>query len=116
MKRSSRQDFTKLEKELKPYLKMMGKASDAIIDEGVSNYPVLVVHQQVVELGIPVIRHEEVAGNWSVNASTMEEFVMKKVIEAEKIEDFQSIYKDPVEQLCLFVLSELGAQFVFLKR
>lgn len=94
----------------------MGQAADAIIEKEVSNYPILVVHQQHVELGVAVVDRAKMAGKWSINASTLEEFVMKNVIESDKLEDFQSIYKDPVEQLCLFVLSELGAQFVFLKR
>ncbi|MBX2815673.1 MAG: hypothetical protein KTR24_06740 [Saprospiraceae bacterium] len=107
--------FLKLEQELKPYIGVMSKAADAIMEKEISKYPILVVHQQEVELGVPVLK-KEAASTWLINASTLEEFVMKNLIQSEKLEDFQSVYKDPKEQICLFVLSELGAQFVFLKR
>ncbi len=116
MKRSNKSKFLQLEKELKPYLSVISQASDAIIDKEVSDYPILVVHQQQIELGIPIVVRESVKGKWSVNASTLEEFAMKQVITTEKLEDFQGIYKDPRAHLCLFVISELGAQFIFIKR
>lgn len=116
MKKPGPATFLKLERELKPYMEVMGTAADAIVEKGISDYPVLVIHQQQIELGIPVVKRDEVEGNWSVNASTLEEFVMKNVIQQDKTEDFQSIYKDPSEYLCLFILSELGAQFIFVKR
>ncbi len=113
---SKKSQFLVLEKELKPYLGIMARAADAIREKEVSEYPILVVHQQQVELGIEVIDRNKVKGNWSVNASTLEEFAMKQVIQTEKIEDFQGVYKDPGHHLCLFVLSELGAQFIFIRR
>ncbi len=116
MKGQTRSKFLTLEKELKPYLKTLCGAADAILEKEVSSYPILVVHQQQVELGVPIVLREEVKGNWSVNASTLEEFTMKQLITAEKLEDFQGIYKDPHEYLCLFVISELGFQFIFMKR
>ncbi len=115
-KKANRAQFLKLEQELKPYLPIISRASDAIMEKEVSSYPILVVHQQQVELGIPIVIRESVKGNWSVNASTLEEFAMKQVITTDKLEDFQGIYKDPKHHLCLFVISELGAQFIFIHR
>jgi len=108
--------FLKLEKELEGYRKMMGEASDTIIDGDVSEYPIFVVHQQTVELGIPIAKKEEVDGNWSINASSLEEMVSKQIVHNRKIEEFKKVYKDPGHYLCLFVLSELGAQFIFIPR
>lgn len=108
--------YLQLEKELRPYLEVLSKASESIIDKEISKYPILVVHQQQIELGVPVLSKDPKRGNWSVNASTLEEFAMKQVIHPEKIEDFQGIYKDPGEHLCLFVISELGAKFIFLSK
>ena len=59
---------------------------------------------------------EKTNGLWSVNASTLEEFTYKGIIQAEKVDDLKKVLKDPAEHFCLFVLSELGAQFVFLPR
>jgi hypothetical protein len=108
--------FFQLERELKPYIGIMEKASIAIMEKDISKYPILVVHQQEIELGIPVVSKNQSKGNWSINASTLEEFATKQVISAEKIEDFQGIYKDPNQELCLFVISELGAKFIFMPR
>ena len=107
--------FLELEKELNPYKKILAQASDVILDEGVSKYPIFVIHQQEMDLGVLLIQ----AGTkfrWSVNASTLEEFVTKEIIFHEKAQEFIATYKDPEIYLCLFVLSELGAQFVFLPR
>jgi len=115
-KKPSRSKFLQLEKELKPYHEALCKAADAILEKEVSKYPILIVHQQQIELGVAIVTREEVKGNWSVNASTLEEFAMKQLITPEKLEDFQGIYKDPESHLCLFVVSELGVQFIFIKR
>lgn len=107
--------FLELEKELSPYKKILAQASDVILDEGVSKYPIFVIHQQEMDMGVLLIQ----AGTkfrWSVNASTLEEFVTKEIIFHEKAQEFIVTYKDPEIYLCLFVLSELGAQFVFLPR
>ena len=116
MIRKNQGKFLVLEKELQPYLKVMEQAVDAILDKDVSDFPILVIHQQQIELGLPVIDHHKVKGKWSINASTLEEFATKQLIATDKIEDFQSIYKDPNLHLCLFVISELGAQFIFTRR
>lgn len=116
MKKPSIRQFRRLEQELQPYHHTLCQAADAILEKEVSKYPILVVHQQQVALGVPIVIRDEVKGNWSVNASTLEEFATKQLITAEKIEDFQGIYKDPGTHLCLFVISELGVQFIFIKR
>ena len=105
-----------LETSLKPFIPMLGQAVDTIQNENVSEYPILVVSEQEIELGIPLGKEHSFAGKWSINASTLEEFVAKKLIEAEKLEDFKSIYKDPQKFLCFFVIVNIGATFVFLPR
>lgn len=108
--------FLQLESELSGYKRVMREAADTIINENVSDYPIFIIHQQEVELGIPIAIKGKVKGNWSVNASTMEEMISKNIIKEEKIDSFKTIYKSPKTHLCCFVLSELGAQFVFINR
>jgi hypothetical protein len=107
--------FLALQHELLPYKKILAQASDVILNENVSKYPIFVVHQQELEMGVSIVE----AGNtfkWSVNASTLEEFVTKELIFMDKAQEFIDTYKDPDVFLCLFVLSELGAQFIFMPR
>jgi hypothetical protein len=108
--------FIELENELKIYKAILGQAADVIINENVSKYPVFIIHQQEIEMGIALIEASPPKMRWSVNASTLEEFVTKNLIFEEKVNDFMSTYKDPETHLCLFVLSELGAQFIFMPR
>jgi len=116
MKKEDTSQYMQLQLELQPYLEIMTKAADTIMVKDVSKYPILVVHQQQIELGVPVVVREVKSNKWSVQASTLEEFAMRQVISAEKIEDFQGVYKDPNEFLCLFLFSELGANFIFIPR
>ena len=105
-----------LESELTPYKKALGEAADTVIDQNVSDYPIFVVHQQQVDVGIPLFDREKVKGNWSINVSTLEEFVTKQLIEDAKVEEFKNLFADPSTDLCCFVLSELGARFIFMPR
>lgn len=109
-------DYIQLQQELEIYQKVMAKASDMILNQDVSDYPIFVVHQQEVEIGIPIAEKGKVQGNWSVHASSLEEFVSKNIVQEIKVDSFKTIYKSPAEQFCCFVLSELGAQFVFIPR
>ena len=105
-----------LQRELHGYKEAIGKAADTIIENEVSEYPIFVVHQQQMDMGILIIDKDKVRGNWSVNASTLEEFVTKQIITPQKIDEFQDLYDKHINDLCLFVLSELGANFIFIKR
>jgi len=85
-----------------------------IRDEDVSNYPVFVFYQQEIELGVTLVDRENSSGNWSVNASSLEEFVARQLIEEEHVPGFKKHYRDPDTHFCLFVLSEIGAEFIFI--
>lgn len=113
---SKAEKFLQLENELSIYKKMMIQASDMIVNENVSNYPIMVAHQQELELGIPIHEREKRLGNWSIHASTLEEFVSKNIIYEMKIEDFKKNHKNTEAYICIFVLSELGAQFIYMKK
>lgn len=106
--------FLKLQEELAIYKKMMREATTVILDQEVTKYPVFVAHQQELEIGIPLAERGKVAGNWSIHVSSLEEFVSKNIVFPDKIEDFKANYKTPTEHACVFVLSELGAQFIYL--
>jgi len=109
-------NFLQLKDQLKGYVGLMDQAATVIINERVSNYPIIVVHQQEVEIGIPLQVEKYISGNWSLNASTLEEFVSKKIIEDEKIDEFRKVYKQHENHVCIFILSELGAQFIFYEK
>ncbi len=108
--------YLQLKDALQPFIPAIGKAADTIIDENVSNYPIFVVSQLEIDLGIPLIKRTEEGSSWSVHASTLEELSAKRVIQEERVNDFRNVFKDPRDYVCLFVLSDLGAKFIFLPR
>jgi hypothetical protein len=107
--------FLQLEHELDIYRKMMTQATDVILSQDVTKYPIMVAHQQELEIGIP-LTNEDHPNPWNIHASTLEEFVQRQIIFPDKIDEFKKNYKDTYKFVCVFVLSELGAQFIFLPR
>jgi len=111
---SELEKFLQLEEQLKPYIKMMTQAADTVVVQEVSKYPIFVVHQQEVNIGIPLLDKDTNKTTWSINASTLEEFVSKQIVFEDKVDEFRKNYKSQEEYLCIFALSELGAQFIYL--
>ncbi len=102
-----------LESDLKKYRPMFRNATDAIIEQDVSNYPIFVAHQDNPILGVELLNHAKSKTNWSFTVSTLEEFTTKQIIEIEKVDDFKKIYKNPKEFICVFILDEILGQFIF---
>lgn len=106
-----------LEQEMEPYRKIMTQASEVILAKEVTKYPVFVAHQQEIELGIEISKQDELKGlKWSIHASSLEEFVAKQIIHPDKVDEFKTNFKSTDTYVCAFVLSELGAKFVFLPK
>ena len=116
MKEETEYKYSALEKSLHPFRDLMDKAVQALEDQEITNYPIFVVHKQELELGIPIIEMEKTPFEWNLHISSLEEFVTKRLILMEKTDDFIETYKKNKNHYCLFVLSDLGAQFVFLKK
>ena len=112
----SAEKFLLLQEELKVYKKIMFEASQVIIDQDVSEHPIFVAHQQNMEIGMVIAERGKVKGNWNIHATTLEEMVYKQIIKEENIDEFTNVFRNPMENVCVFVLSELGAQFIFLQR
>lgn len=105
-----------IQNEMKGFENILMQASDSILDQDVSKYPIFVVHKQEIGLGIPLVNRQKHSTNWSINVSTLEEFFKKKLVVKSKVDEFRKTYKNPKENYCLFVLSDIGAQFMFLPR
>lgn len=106
-----------LEKELAPLKPTLDKAITTILDQEVTDYPIFVLHQKdTIELGVLLVKGGNIYSKWSVNASSLEEFSAKRIIEDSRIPDFQKVFKDPQSHFCLFVIEDASAKFVFLPR
>ena len=89
------------------------EASAQIRKRDISRYPIFVFARQEVALGGLLVNADDLNLEWHVFASYLELLVQQRVIDADRIEDFQQTWKDPDEFCCLFVLDEEFTNFVY---
>lgn len=102
-----------LEADLKFYNESLKEVAVEIMSEGISAYPIFVAHQHEVKLGEVILDKNDLNTDWSIHASTMEEFIEKGLILPDKKERFLKQYKDAYQFMCVFVIVPEGANFVF---
>ncbi len=102
-----------LKGDLLIYRNMLRETAKDIIGQGFSDYPVFVAHQYEVNLGEIILDRKELGTSWTIQASTLEELVEKKVVEQAKVSLFRDSYKDASEFACIFMITEKGGHFVF---
>lgn len=90
-------------------------ASYHIRRQKVSEYPIFIIAKTEISLGALLVgKQDKPELKWNYNASYLQEFVQKKVIEAEKEELFAKTYKNPDEFCCLFVIDDDFTNFIFI--
>jgi len=94
--------------------KLISKASAAILEQEISDYPIFVAHTDPLELGIPLMA--PTADTWGIRGSTLEEFAARKLVDLEKIDSFKEVYKPVDKFYCLFIIQENMATFAFIPR
>lgn len=102
-----------LRKDLDLYSASIREVAIDIIAEGLSAHPIFIAHQHEVALGELILDHKELGTDWSIHASTLDEFVERGVIKEDRKQRFIKQYKKPEDFMCLFVVVPAGANFVF---
>ena len=102
-----------LQVDLDFYSESIREVSMEIIEEGYSSYPIFVAHQHEVSVGEVILDRVELETNWTINASTLEEFVEMDIIQEDRKAAFIQKYKSAKDFMCLFVVVAEGANFVF---
>ena len=100
-------DFVKISENLQ-------EASYQIRKRGFSEYPIFPVSKEELPVGQPLIRKGELETQWHYNATYVDEFVQREIIDKDKLEDFKKTYKNPEEFCCLFVMDKAFTNFVFI--
>jgi len=100
-------DFVKISDNLK-------EASYQIRSRGFSKYPIFPISKTEIPIGQILIKQKELENAWNYNASFLDEFVQRSLVEKENESQFISAYKDPDEFCCLFVMEEKFTNFVFI--
>jgi hypothetical protein len=107
-------ELQELNQNLNIYKESIREISEEIINNQVSKYPVFIASREETNLGKQIIDKEELALEWSINASTLEEFVRRKIVLENKLDAFKKSYKDPKKFLCVFALLTENAGFIYL--
>ncbi|PWS30785.1 hypothetical protein [Pedobacter paludis] len=102
-----------LEKDLEFYADAIKEVAIEIMVEGISSHPIFIAHQHEVSIGEIILNKEELNTDWTIQASTLEEFVEKGIINKEKYEPFLKVYKKPENYMCVFVIVPEGANFIY---
>ena len=92
---------------------MIKEVAEEVISNGFSDYPIFIAHIGKVGIGELILDRDELNTNWSIQVSTLEEFVKLGIIGKEKEQSFKQSYKNPKEQMCVFLFTQEGASFVY---
>jgi len=103
-----------LKEDLKFYKKFIQDVSEEIINSNYSQYPIFVAHQNEVKLGELILDKDDFDKKWSINATILDELVQAGIVDPGKVKSFQNVYKNPKENICVFLISEKGGNFVFI--
>ncbi len=102
-----------LEPDLKLFNESIREVSVEIMVEGLSRYPIFIAHQHELNLGELILDRRDLHTEWSIHASTMEEFVEKGIIKEMLKDRFINTYKNPNDFMCVFVVVPEGANFIY---
>lgn len=102
-----------LEKDLELYADSIREIALEIKVEGISANPIFIAHQHTVSIGELILDRKELNTEWTIQASTFEEFVEKGIITPEKKALFLKSYKKPEDFMCVFVIVPEGANFIY---
>jgi len=91
-------------------------AIDVVIDQQVSDYPVLVWQRNAeIELGV-VLLEDAAPGHWTIRVTTLEELAARKVLRPDRMSEFRKVFTNARQMYCLFVVTPEGASFAFRPR
>ncbi|MGJ1418320.1 hypothetical protein ACR79T_01755 [Sphingobacterium spiritivorum] len=102
-----------LKVDLDFYAESIKEVAAEMLSEGYTLFPIFVAHQHQVSVGEVILDKTDLDTKWSINASSLEEFVERGLIKEDRKAYFERTYKKPEDYMCLFVIVPEGANFVF---
>lgn len=103
-----------MEKDIRFYNDSIKEVAFEILDDKISDFPIFIAHQNIIELGEMILNKEDFDKDWSISAAILEEFIEKGLVLKEKAAEFKRVYKDPKKNICIFLVTEELANFVFI--
>ena len=112
-KKEKKSPLLSLEKDLSFYADSIKEVAIEVMVEGISSSPIFIAHQHEVSIGEIILNKADLNTDWTIQASTLEEFIQKGIIHPDKKEQFLKNYKKPENFMCVFVIVPEGANFIY---
>ncbi len=79
-----------------------------------SDFPIFPISKTDIPIGKLLLGREELQLEWNYNITYLDEFVQRKLIAEENVEEFKKNYKDPEEFACLFVVDMEFTNYLYI--
>jgi hypothetical protein len=79
-----------------------------------SEFPIFPMSKEAQPIGQLLLGKQEKNLDWNYYITYLDEFVQRKLIAEDLMEEFQKAYKDPDEFCCLFVMDNDFTKFVYI--
>jgi hypothetical protein len=110
--------FEKLLNDLKAdidfYSESIKEVAMDMVKENFTQYPIFIASEHEVKLGELILSRVDFARDNDIYASTLEELIERKVVEATKKNNFIENYKPYKTHCCVLWLTPNSAQFVYI--
>ena len=100
-------DFVQIAEVLK-------EASYQVRSRKFSEFPIFPISKEEQPIGQLFLGKSEKGLDWNYYITYLDEFVQRKLIAEELLEDFKKAYKNPDEFCCLFVMDKEFTSFVYI--
>jgi hypothetical protein len=100
-------DFIKISDTLK-------EAAYQVRQRKFSEYPIFPISKEDQPIGQLFLSRKEKAIDWNYYITYLDEFIQRKLIKEDGVEQFKAAYKDPDEFCCLFVVDEAFTKFLYI--
>ena len=113
-------NWVQLQTDISAFHAPLLTAAETVVNEEVSNYPIFVAYAGDDQDILPGIYVMEVPTTrnlvWTINVTTLEELVAKRVVTQDKIDPFRKVYKSNDDSFCFLIIDEAGGRFGFVKQ
>lgn len=99
--------------DLDLYKESIKEVAIALLEEGYTQHPIFVAHQHEVRIGEVILDKSELNTSWTIQASSLEEFIERGLVKEDRKAYFIKHFKPASDYMCLFVVVPEGANFVF---
>jgi len=100
-------DFIKISENLK-------EAAYQVRKRKFSEFPIFPISKEEQPIGQLFLSRKEKSIDWNYYITYLDEFIQRKLIKEDGVEQFKAAYKDPDEFCCLFVVDEAFTKFLYI--